>query len=118
MSQKNLIELFAIMLNNTNSQLVLSTHSPYILSVANNLLFATRVVDKNPASTEDVESVIQRISWLNPNEVNVYFLRNGQCESVFNEMRGLIDQNMLDEISEELGADFDELYHILSRAFK
>ncbi|MEM7533612.1 MAG: AAA family ATPase, partial [Chloroflexota bacterium] len=36
MSQKHLIEIFAIMLNNTNSQLVVSTHSPYILSIANN----------------------------------------------------------------------------------
>ncbi len=116
-AQKYLIEILAIMLNNTDSQVIITTHSPYILSIVNNLLFATRVASKNPLASEEIESVIPRTSWLAPENLNAYFLRNGECESIFDTSTGLIDQNMLDEISEELGADFQELYHIHSRAF-
>lgn len=116
-AQKCLMEILAIVLNNTDSEVIITTHSPYILSIVNNLLFATRVANKNPLASEEIESAIPHASWLDPENVNAYFLKNGECESIFDSSIGLIDQNMLDEISEDLGADFQELYHIHSRAF-
>ena len=116
-AQKYLMEILAIMLNSTSSQVILTTHSPYILSIVNNLLFATRVASKNPLVSAEIEAILPRTAWLNPAGVNAYFLRNGGCESIIDPATTLIDQNVLDEISEELGADFQELYHIHSRAF-
>lgn len=116
-AQKYLIETLAIMLNHTNSQVIMTTHSPYVLSVVNNLLFANRVATKNPSASTEIEEILPRSTWLEPEAVNAYFLRNGGCESIIDPSTGLIDQNVLDEISEELGADFQELYHIHSRAF-
>ena len=118
MAQKHLIEALAIVLNNTNSQFIITTHSPYILSLVNNLLFATRVASRNNAVVGEVEQVIPRIAWLNPEKTNVYFLQNGMCESIFDASQGLIDQNKLDDISEELGADFQALYDIHALAFR
>ena len=116
-AQKYLLEVLAVVLNNTDSQIIITTHSPYILSVLNNLLFATRVAKKNPAASIEIEDVIPKPSWLEPEKVSAYFLRDGDCQSIFDLTTGLIDQNMLDEISEDLGADFQELYHIHARAF-
>ena len=50
-AQKQLIELLALMVNqNDDNQLIITTHSPYVLTVFNNLLFANRVVEKNPST--------------------------------------------------------------------
>lgn len=117
MAQKYLIELLAIVLNQTDSQVIITTHSPYILSVINNLLFAKRVVMENQTVIEEVGDVIPSISWIEPATTCVYFLRDGHCELIFDNATGLIDQNYLDEISEDLGANFQELYHIHARSF-
>lgn len=112
LAQKYLIELIAIVLNQTDSQIIITTHSPYILSIFNNLLFAKRVVAKNGTTSAEVREVIPQISWAEPTTTDVYFLKDGHCQSIFDNSTGLIDQNYLDEISEELGADFQDLYHI------
>ena len=117
MAQKYLIELFAILLNESNSQIIMTTHSPYVLSIVNNLLFAARVVRKNVQAAQEVNEIIPELCWLNPDTTNVYFLKNGVAESVFDESTGLIGQNYLDDISEYLGEDFDALYAIHARAF-
>ena len=116
MAQKHLMELIAIVLNESDSQIIMTTHSPYILSIINNLLFATRVAQKNRETVGEVNTVLPKACWLNPDTTNVYFLNDGHCHSVFDEETGLIDQNSLDGISEELGADFEDLYDIYARA--
>lgn len=115
-AQKNLLEVLAIVLNKTSSQIILTTHSPYILSLANNLLFSTRVAEKNKDLIPEIEEIVPSVAWLQPSKTDVYFLKDGYAETVFDDSVGLIDQNKLDEISEELGVDFQELYDIHARS--
>jgi predicted ATPase len=122
-AQKNLIELLALMVNqNDENQLIITTHSPYILSVFNNLLFAQRVVDKNPSAEAEVEKLMPKQFWLDPNEFAAYSLGNSSieeepeyCESIFNSQTGAIKQNYLDAVSEMLGGDFNALYSIYTK---
>ncbi len=118
MAQKHLIEMMALMLNGTNSQLIITTHSPYILSIFNNLLFASRIAKMNESVKPEVNAVIDESMWLNPTKCQAYALQGGNCVSILNPATGLIGENYLDDISVELGADFDELYHLHGRAFK
>jgi predicted ATP-dependent endonuclease of OLD family len=118
MAQKHLIEMIAMMLNSTDSQVIITTHSPYILSIFNNLLFATRVVNKDEKVRGQVDQIIPESCRLDPKKCNAYFLKDGLCKSIFNPKLGLIGQNHLDEISEELGADFDDLYRIYGELLK
>lgn len=122
-AQKKLIELLALMVNqNDENQLIITTHSPYILSVFNNLLFAQRVVDKNPSAEAEVEKLMPKQFWLDPNEFTAYSLGNSSieeepeyCESIFNSQTGAIKQNYLDAVSEKLGGDFNALYSIYTK---
>ncbi|WP_434685338.1 AAA family ATPase [Pseudanabaena minima] len=122
-AQKSLIELLALMVNqNDDNQLIITTHSPYVLTVFNNLLFAQRVVDKNPSSEAEVAEMIPKQFWLNPNEFSAYSLGNSSieeepeyCESIFNSQTGAIKQNYLDAVSEMLGGDFNALYSIYTK---
>jgi predicted ATPase len=123
-AQKNLVELLALMVNQKNdNQLIITTHSPYILTVFNNLLFAQRVVDKNSSVEAEVEKIVPKQFWLNPNEFSAYSLGNSSieeepeyCESIFNQQTGAIKQNYLDAVSEMLGGDFNALYSIYTKS--
>lgn len=122
-AQKSLIELLALMVNqNYHNQLIITTHSPYILTVFNNLLFAQRVVEKNPSVETEVAKIIPKQFWLDPEEFSAYSLGNSSieeepkyCESIFNQQTGAIKQNYLDAVSEMLGGDFNALYSIYTK---
>ena len=121
-AQKNLIELMATVVNNSESQIIITTHSPYILSVFNNLLYATKVAELNKSKQKEVNEIIPEFAQLNPNEFRAYSLKNKSktyidddlryCEPIFDKETGMIAQNYLDDVSEELGDDFDQLYNI------
>ncbi|TAE61895.1 MAG: hypothetical protein EAZ87_00300 [Nostocales cyanobacterium] len=125
-AQKQMIELLSLMVNqNDDNQLIITTHSPYVLTVFNNLLFANRVVEKNPSAESEVAEIIPQDCWLNAKDFSAYSLGNqssdettNYCESIFNTEKGTIQQNYLDTVSEILGGDFQALYSIHSKTFK
>jgi len=125
-AQKQLIELLTLMVNqNDDNQLIITTHSPYVLTVFNNLLFANRVVEKNPSTESEVAQIIPQDSWLSAKDFSAYSLGNqsvgedsNYCEPIFNQEKGTIQQNYLDTVSEILGGDFQALYSIHAKTFK
>lgn len=120
-AQKQMIELLALMINtNSDNQLVVTTHSPYVLTVFNNLLFAKRVVDKNTSTTAEVNKIIPEKYWIDLNDFSAYSLGNNSgdyCELIVDTSTQLIEQNYLDDVSDMLGADFNALYNIHSKTF-
>lgn len=124
-AQKHLIELLAYMVNHDeDNQLIITTHSPYMLTIFNNLLFANRVVEKNVAAESGVNEIIEKAFWLKASDFSAYSLGNSSfgedaayCESIFNEKTGMIQQNYLDDVSEMLGSDFQALMNIHAKTF-
>jgi len=99
-----------------NAYFVLPTHSPYILSTANNLLFAAKVAEQDKANEREVDKIISKDSWINRDDFSAYYLENGKATSIVNEQTGLIDENELDGISESLGGEFDALMELYKPA--
>jgi energy-coupling factor transporter ATP-binding protein EcfA2 len=106
-------KLLNYVIEKTNQQpytyVVLPTHSPYILSAANNLLFANKVGSQSEESRLEANKIINEASWINRDDFTAYFIDNGTAKSIVNEQTGLIDENELDGISEDLGEEFDLL---------
>ena len=123
-AQKELVELFALMVNdNKDNQLIITTHSPYILTAFNNLLFANRVVEYNSSAKDEVNNIIPSEFWLQAKDCSVYSLSRDEkyvhnCESIFDDEKGIIKQNYLDTVSEILGSEFNALYKIHAKTFK
>ena len=118
-AQKEIIELMALTLNSTkDSSIIITTHSPYILSAINNLLFAGQVASKQPNKREATQAVVNEKFWLQPEDVNAYSLGNSYTpnrkyfEDIFDKETGIIDQNYLDTVSELLGEEFYQLIEI------
>jgi predicted ATPase len=123
-AQKNLVELFALLSNHQpDNQIIITTHSPYILTAFNNLLFANRVVVKNSEAKEEVDKIIPEVFHLKYEDFSAYSLGNSFGEqgkyykNIGDDESGLINQNYLDTVSEILGAEFQKLYKIHAKSF-
>ena len=123
-AQKNLVELFALLSNHQpDNQIIITTHSPYILTAFNNLLFADRVVAKNNDVKSEVNEVIKEEYHLKYSDFSAYSLGNsfgddGQYyKDICDDDSGLINQNYLDTVSEILGVEFQQLYKIHAKSF-
>ncbi|MBK8610900.1 MAG: AAA family ATPase [Chitinophagaceae bacterium] len=102
-----------------------TTHSPYILSSLNNLLYAYKVksiLNSRLSQEERVgngykinEEVIGKIvkATINPKTFTAYQISNGVAESIFNEETGLISDNFIDMASDKVDDDFNELMELL-----
>lgn len=111
-TQKKLVYYLANKCTKQENQLLLTTHSPYILASLNNLLFSYKVAQKHPEQADAIANIIPRESWLNPDEFAAYFVADGTVRSIVNPKTGLISENELDGVSEDIGDEFNALMEI------
>jgi predicted ATPase len=93
------------------NNLFMMTHSPYVLSTLNNLIYAHIVAQLGEKEREEVKEFIAEEQWINPDDFSAYYLENGRARSIVSDI-GLISDNEIDDISEEMGGEFDELLEI------
>ena len=98
--------------SNKQRQFIITTHSPYMLSILNVLMTAYRL-NQNEDIREQVEEIVKPGYTVNPDDVAVYSLNpesEEYCKSLISEKTGLVSVNELDSVSEYIGDDFDRLY--------
>ncbi|MCL2623532.1 MAG: ATP-binding protein [Planctomycetaceae bacterium] len=119
-TQKDVTELISLLANGQN-QVMITTHSPYILSALNNLLYAHKVGNANEGDKrEEVAKVIDPLLWVDIDRVAAYKLENGT-------IRDIIDRRTPDNpdgldmiIPEEIDSlphdpiveDYTKLFHL------
>ena len=86
--------------------LILTTHSPFVLASINNLLLA---YDKGQSNPKEVTKIIKKESWLNPKNFIAYELKNGKARLIMDDKLGQIKTNMIDTISDDFSNEFDKL---------
>jgi predicted ATP-binding protein involved in virulence len=115
-AQKHIVELIATVFNSNSDglQFFITTHSPYILTATNNLLQAGLIYqDANDKVIKKLEKIVPRYKALLTEDVAVYSLMDGLCQSIISEETGLIDTNIIDSVSEELAMEFDQLLDLI-----
>ena len=110
-TQKELVALFALLHNLTGTELFITTHSPYILTSFNNLIYAYSVASKS-GKKEKVSKVIDEQFWLNPDEVNAFYVDEGKIENIMDDELKVIKAEVIDEISKEINREFEALLDI------
>lgn len=86
--------------------LILTTHSPFVLASINNLLLA---FDKGKTKPKEVNKIIKKESWLDPKNFIAYELKNGKAKKIMNDKLGQINENMIDTVSDSFSDEFDKL---------
>lgn len=108
--QKKLIDYLISKISTLNHKLIITTHSPYILSALDNLIFAKNAFNEHPESKEKIKSIISEDKWIDYNEISVYEVRNdGKVYSIKNEEFKSIDANAIDSVSDVISEEFDKL---------
>ena len=101
---------------NSENNLYLMTHSPYILSTLNSLLFAYKASNKNNILKNKIEKIIPVSQHINPDEFSAYLLEDGRSIDIVSK-RGLIRADAINDCSDDIDDEFNELME-LYRAFK
>lgn len=116
--QVELVKYIIGKVKENNRTLTITTHSPYLLSVMNNLLYAGSIANEFGSRAEKpLDKIISNTLHLDQSECSVYSLSgesgsNEYCASLIDEETGLIDVNSLDSISTEMAREFGELEDI------
>jgi len=99
------------------NQLLITTHSPYILTSLNNLMYAHQVGNmESGVHKAAVSDIIPQQNWINPDDVSCYLLKldeNGySIHEDIKDKEGLIKSSMIDSVSRELNTEFNEIINI------
>ena len=107
-SQKAVSEFISFVKNVGNNMLV-TTHSPYVLGSFNNLLYAAGFSKDNWI---EVEKVIDKRFWINHDTFDAIFVQDGHIISGMDKELNLINNELIDDISRVINDTYDKLFEI------
>lgn len=108
--QKKLIDYLVSKVQEISHKIVITTHSPYILSSLDTLILAKNTYDEHPDLKEEINAIVSEDKWIDYIDISVYEVRNdGKVYSIKNEEFRSIDANAIDGVSEIISEEFDKL---------
>jgi predicted ATPase len=108
--QKKLIDYILQNISLTDHKIIITTHSPYILSSLDTLMLAKNTFNEHPDLKEEINSIVSEDKWIDYNDIYVYEVRNdGKVYSLKNEEFRSIDTNAIDGVSDIISEEFDKL---------
>lgn len=124
-AQKLLIQLLVLVGNHCHTQMIVTTHSPYVLSTFNNMLYYSKVLKAHPEKREAMESHFlsdtlnaanDEFFGIDAKGFEAYSLDPGReeyCQSIKDDQTRLIGDNFFDSEAEKLNEDFAFLYNLM-----
>ena len=113
-SQKELTGHLCRTLNRSNiSRMVITTHSPYVLSSFNNFIAAHDVLGKDEERIAAMEKIIPRNCWISYDDVQCFFVENGRITSMRNDEYRMIDAERIDACSDSIVTEYSDVMNIL-----
>lgn len=113
-AQSVLLEYLASIVSDRvlNQDMIITTHSPYVLSKINNLLKAGDLGTRNEGvNSRRVSRIVPRASWLRGDLTRAYAITEGKVIDIL-DVDGMIDGEYLDEISTDISRTFNMLLEV------
>lgn len=108
-SQKELIEFIIGKLNKSGDKLIITTHSPYLLTTIDNLIQAQNTVEQSEETSKKVRSLVPEEYWINYNNVSCYYFDEGTGRSTMDAETKSIGPSNIDNVSDKLSDIFEKL---------
>ncbi len=113
--QYKVIEFIAYFANISHGSVMITTHSPYILTSVNTLFCAGNVIRKFPDLSKKVHEVLGSKCEINPVNVTAFKIeKDTSITNLINEEFDEINTEMIDEISDTINETYTELFYIAS----
>ncbi len=109
--QKEIIDFIVNFMNMTNSSILITTHSPYILTSTNNLLYAGKLKENYKEKIEIINNVVGKYGAINPNEINAFklYLNDFRYTNLINE-ENEINCEEIDDVSNTINETYTKLF--------
>jgi len=108
-TQKKLSEFFIEKCLKNDNHLIITTHSPYILTAFSNLIEAGNLANSPEATKEKLREIIPEKYWINFDNVSAYYVANGVAKDILDKEERSIDANAIDDVSEEIDEEFNAI---------
>ena len=113
-AQKDIMSLIALMVNADNNKVVITTHSPYILTSANILLYSDKV---EGAQARDGKAVIHKNFRIMYRNFGAYKVEKPQkdgeyMESLMDKESHMISTDYIDEVSSIINSELSQLLNM------
>ncbi|EPJ2016981.1 AAA family ATPase [Campylobacter lari] len=110
-NQMNMAYYLASLRNAKNKpNIMFSTHSPYILTALNNILYASTIKTKLRNDEQNsIYEIINKENIFNHKDFIAYKLENGKSYSIIDKATMLIDAEYIDTASSEIMDDFNKI---------
>lgn len=107
-SQALMAKLISYVLNESsgNLQIVLTTHSPYIMTSFNNLIEAAQ---SGNIKNKEVGNVVPPKEWISKDNVSAYSIEKGLVENIYDHENGLISTEKLDAASSDILTEYQNI---------
>lgn len=113
-AQRQVLEALILMYNahEADMHLEISTHSPYLISVLNNMLLAGQLAKNEKVDQKALDQKHPSYLRVKKEELSAYMLKDGAAFSLWDEETDLLNAQILDEVGENIDRDFDELLNL------
>ena len=113
-AQKELVDYIVSkgLFQRPSNQIIITTHSPYILASLNNLLHAYNTFLSQPKAVDAIQEIVPFEKWLDYNNVSVYYLAEGSAQNIMHPENHLILAEAIDNVSEAIDELFNQLLDI------
>ncbi|NBP68857.1 MAG: hypothetical protein EBU52_08935 [Cytophagia bacterium] len=108
-AQREIAHLIALVSNLNQSQVVITTHSPYILASFNNLILANKFGESHPDS---VSKKIDKKLWVSQDKVYAALVKKGDVKPIIDKELNIVEQEYIDTVSRQINDEFDFLYSL------
>jgi predicted ATP-dependent endonuclease of OLD family len=108
-TQKDLIEFIVGRINKSNDKLIITTHSPYLLTSIDNLIQAGNVARDKKALRAEVEKLVPSELWIDFDNVACYYFNDGTAKSTLDHEISSIGPSNIDDVSLALSETFESL---------
>lgn len=93
--------LISCLNENVRNSLLITTHSPFVLSTLNNLLYASKINSKQVENQYKIDA----------NFCSAFLVQNGKIIDIFDKENKIIDTTVIDDCATLLNQQFDDLYN-------
>lgn len=119
-AQKQIMEIIVLVKNALinpdiyNRQFIITTHSPYILSSLNNMMYAGYLNNKftDEKKRKKLYRILPKELILNPESVNAFLVEDGKVKSIIDKKNHLIASDVIDRVSDNIATEFDGLLDV------
>lgn len=113
--QNKVVEFIAYFANINKSSILITTHSPYMLTSVNNLYYAGKTIQQFPELSKKVHDVIGNSCEITPKNITAFKInKDTSIQNLINEEYDEINTEMIDEISDSINTKYTELFYLLS----